>query len=63
MPSKFASLAVTFTGIESDDWNVPEPRVGEAKDIAGLAVFLASSSAAMITGVAINVDGGRSRSI
>lgn len=42
---------------------VPLGRVVMPKDIAGLAVFLASSSAAMITGVAINVDGGRSRSI
>lgn len=42
---------------------VPLGRVVMPQDIAGLAVFLASSSAAMITGVAINVDGGRSRSI
>ncbi len=42
---------------------VPLGRVVMPKDIAGLAVFLASSSAAMISGVAINVDGGRSRSI
>lgn len=42
---------------------VPLGRVVMPRDIAGLAVFLASSSAAMITGVAINVDGGRSRSI
>jgi len=42
---------------------VPLGRVVMPGDIAGLAVFLASSRAAMITGVAINVDGGRSRSI
>jgi len=42
---------------------VPLGRVVMPEDIAGLAVFLASSQATMITGVAINVDGGRSRSI
>ena len=42
---------------------VPLGRVVMPEDIAGLAVFLASSHAGMITGVAINVDGGRSRSI
>lgn len=42
---------------------VPLGRVVMPADIAGLAVFLASSHAAMISGVAINVDGGRSRSI
>ncbi len=42
---------------------VPLGRVVMPSDIAGLTVFLASSQAAMITGVAINVDGGRSRSI
>lgn len=42
---------------------VPLGRVVMPRDIAALAVFLASSQAAMITGVAVNVDGGRSRSI
>lgn len=42
---------------------VPLGRVGTPQDIAGLAVFLSSMQASMITGVSINVDGGRSRSI
>jgi len=42
---------------------VPMGRVVKVEDIADLAVFLASARAAMITGCAINVDGGRSRSI
>ena len=42
---------------------VPLGRVVMPADVAALAVFLASSQAAMISGVAINVDGGRTRSI
>jgi 2-keto-3-deoxy-L-fuconate dehydrogenase len=33
-------------------------RVGEASEIAALAVYLASNEAAFTTGVAIPVDGG-----
>lgn len=42
---------------------VPVGRVVEIADIADLAIFLASARAGMISGAAINVDGGRSRSI
>jgi 3-oxoacyl-[acyl-carrier protein] reductase len=42
---------------------VPMGRVVEIQDIADLAIFLASARAGMISGTAINVDGGRSRSI
>jgi NAD(P)-dependent dehydrogenase (short-subunit alcohol dehydrogenase family) len=43
--------------------DVPLGRVVKTQDVADLAVFLASASAAMISGVSINVDGGRSRAI
>jgi 3-oxoacyl-[acyl-carrier protein] reductase len=42
---------------------VPLGIVIEPEDISDLAVFLASARARAITGVAINVDGGRTRSI
>jgi NAD(P)-dependent dehydrogenase (short-subunit alcohol dehydrogenase family) len=42
---------------------VPMGRAVWAEDVADLAVFLASARAGMISGSAINVDGGRSRSI
>jgi NAD(P)-dependent dehydrogenase (short-subunit alcohol dehydrogenase family) len=42
---------------------VPLGRVVEVQDITDLAIFLASARAGMISGTAINVDGGRSRSI
>lgn len=42
---------------------VPLGRVVDVRDVADLAIFLASSRAGMISGTAINVDGGRSRSI
>ncbi len=43
-----------------DAWaqNIPMKRVGEGKDVAGLAAFLASEDADYITGQTINVDGG-----
>jgi 3-oxoacyl-[acyl-carrier protein] reductase len=43
--------------------DVPLGRVVKTDDVANLALFLASSRAGMITGTAINVDGGRSRGI
>jgi 3-oxoacyl-[acyl-carrier protein] reductase len=42
---------------------VPLGRVVEPEDVADLVVFLASARAGMISGCAINVDGGRTRSI
>jgi len=43
--------------------DVPMGRVVKPEDIADLAVFLASARAGMITGCAVNVDGGRTRGI
>jgi 3-oxoacyl-[acyl-carrier protein] reductase len=37
---------------------VPLRRVGEPRDVANMAVFLASEAAAYVTGTAIQVDGG-----
>jgi len=42
---------------------VPLRCVIRMTDISDLAIFLASSRASRITGTAINVDGGRTRSI
>jgi NAD(P)-dependent dehydrogenase (short-subunit alcohol dehydrogenase family) len=42
---------------------VPLGKVIDPQDIADLAVFLASARARLISGTAINVDGGRTRSI
>ncbi len=36
----------------------PMPRLGEAEDIAGMALFLASDESTFITGAALPVDGG-----
>jgi len=43
--------------------DVPMGRVVVPEDISDLAVFLASARAGMITGCAVNVDGGRTRGI
>ena len=43
--------------------DVPMGRVVIPEDISDLAVFLASARAGMITGCAVNVDGGRTRGI
>lgn len=42
---------------------VPLGKVIDPQDVADLAVFLASARARLISGCAINVDGGRTRSI
>jgi 3-oxoacyl-[acyl-carrier protein] reductase len=42
---------------------IPLGRIVTPEDVADLTVFLASGRAGMITGTAINVDGGNSRSI
>ena len=42
---------------------VPLGRVVRPEDVADLTVFLASARAGMISGCAVNVDGGRTRSI
>lgn len=40
---------------------LPMGRMGEAEEVANLALFLASDSASYITGCAINMDGGLSK--
>ncbi len=42
--------------------NIPGGRFGTLEEVASLAVFLASERASWITGAAINVDGGQSKS-
>ena len=44
----------------SEDYRActPLPRVGEAEDIANMAMFLLSDAASWVTGQVINVDGG-----
>jgi 3-oxoacyl-[acyl-carrier protein] reductase len=44
----------------SDANNIPMGRVGRAEEFADVACFLASDRASYLSGVAINVDGGRS---
>jgi len=39
--------------------NVPMGRIGEVDDVANACVFMASSDAKFITGVNLEVDGGR----
>jgi len=38
---------------------VPMKRIGTSEEVAGVVAFLASSDASYITGVEIDVDGGR----
>ena len=55
-----------FTGMEDTPenrqkfiFNVPMGRIGEVSDVASACVFMASSEAGFITGVNLEVDGGR----
>jgi len=47
-----------FYGRIAREFGVPLGRLAEARELAALVVFLASSQAAYVTGVAINFDGG-----
>ncbi|RFU26193.1 hypothetical protein B7463_g10146, partial [Scytalidium lignicola] len=40
-------------------WNIPLGRLGEADDVAGYALYLASDEANFITGTCLEVDGGK----
>ena len=57
-------IKTDMTSVLSDDKNdeikkmIPLSRMGDAKDIAGLALFLVSDYASYITGEVIKVDGG-----
>jgi NAD(P)-dependent dehydrogenase (short-subunit alcohol dehydrogenase family) len=44
--------------LEQMMWRVPVGRVGDPKELAAAAVFLASDAAAYVTGVTLPVDGG-----
>ena len=66
---KLVSIAAKERGISLEEAEkqmlkeVPLGRVVKTEDVADIAVFLASARASMITGTALNIDGGRSRSI
>lgn len=49
--------------IASMEKEIPAGRLGETRDIAGLAAFLASDWGAYITGTNIPVDGGRTNTL
>ncbi|KAF2872436.1 oxidoreductase ucpA [Massariosphaeria phaeospora] len=60
------ALFSSFTGMEDTPenrekfiFNVPMGRIGEVDDVASACVFMASSEAKFITGVNLEVDGGR----
>ncbi len=44
----------------AENAKIPLGRIGEAEEFANVACFLASDAASYVTGVDINVDGGRS---
>ena len=49
--------------IKNLESNVPLGRIGEPRELANLAAFLASPAGAYISGQSIAVDGGRLKSI
>lgn len=67
--TEFASVSAREMGVSVEEAEkqliseIPMGRLVAPGDIADLTVFLASARAGMITGTAINVDGGNSRSI
>jgi NAD(P)-dependent dehydrogenase (short-subunit alcohol dehydrogenase family) len=57
-PERRDRLGRAVTRAELAQAEVPAGREGSPEDVAGLAVFLASTAGAYITGQAVNVDGG-----
>jgi len=59
-PGRIKSDLMTVTGEAGEKFlqRVPLGRVGETREIAGPAVFLASDMSSYVTGVTIPVDGG-----
>ena len=45
-------------GLAAITGNVPQRRMGNADDAAGVAIFLAARASAFITGAILPVDGG-----
>jgi 3-oxoacyl-[acyl-carrier protein] reductase len=56
MLPKFAGGDLSVEGMAE---TIPLGRLGRPEDVAEAAVFLASDRAEMITGTALEVDGGR----
>ena len=56
-PSKMMARTLESMG-EKIRQGVPLKRIGQAEDMAGAAIFLASRAASYVTGVIIPVDGG-----
>lgn len=57
--SHFTGVPDTPENRQKFIFNVPLGRIGEVEDVTSTAVFLASSDAKFITGVNLDVDGGR----
>jgi NAD(P)-dependent dehydrogenase (short-subunit alcohol dehydrogenase family) len=55
---KFAPAMISDEGKAAQARYIPAGRAGNQDDCAGAAVFLASSMAAYVTGITLNVDGG-----
>ena len=56
--TEFFLEVVSEEGIEQRKRRVPMGRLGEPKDIAGVAAFLASADSDWMTGTVVRVDGG-----
>ena len=47
-----------FLGAAAADYRVPMGRVGQVREVANVALFLASDAASYVTGTQLDVDGG-----
>jgi NAD(P)-dependent dehydrogenase (short-subunit alcohol dehydrogenase family) len=57
--SAFTGMEDTPANREKFTANVPMGRIGEVQDVVGACIFMASAEAGFITGVNLEVDGGR----
>jgi 3-oxoacyl-[acyl-carrier protein] reductase len=52
-------LGVTKESMPGITASIPMGRIGQPSDVAYAALYLASDEASMVTGIALDVDGGR----
>jgi NAD(P)-dependent dehydrogenase (short-subunit alcohol dehydrogenase family) len=62
-PSKMLTADIERKGLETLTAPIPLKRLGNAMDMAGAAIYLASKAGSYLTGAVVPVDGGMATTI